>query len=126
MIWTILFLSECLHLQSHLYILTNIILTSITPSKYLWKKSLHIEIFPNINTALRIVVSVPVFNKSLCLKIHTNWWKDEQFFSIGLNIKWKVQRIEFRRFNWHICKAQMSMWINHLISRFEYMPTSCY
>jgi len=84
------FLSEFIHLQSHLlnsYIDKGNFNFNHTMQVF-EKKCLHIEIFPNIDTALRIVVSVPVSKCTtgrlfLCLMIHTKRWKVEQFFSIG-------------------------------------------
>ncbi|XP_050540304.1 zinc finger MYM-type protein 1-like [Daktulosphaira vitifoliae] len=81
------FSSECLHLQS--YLLNSDIdidvnnLTPITLCQYLREKSLHIEIFPNIDTALRIFVSVPVSNCTTersfsCLKRVKNYLRSTQ------------------------------------------------
>jgi len=56
------FSSECLHLQS--YLLNSDIdkgnFNLNHTMQVLRKKTLHIEIFPNIDTTLRIFVSVPV------------------------------------------------------------------
>lgn len=60
------FSSEFLHLQTYLLNSNiNIDIDSLTPitlCQYLREKCLHIEIFPNVDTALRIFVSVPESN----------------------------------------------------------------
>lgn len=91
------FSSECLHLQS--YLLNSNIdinidsLTPITLCQYLREKSLHIEIFPNVDIALRIFVSVPVSNCTTersfsCLKRVKNYLRstqhDEKLNSLAL------------------------------------------